>query len=963
MKKIMIPILLIVCAATLTAQTSVTKLKGNPNLLPRRQDQRYEQQYEYQRNTGCNSFSKEYYDSLSPAWVKHYGSYDNYTNTYYNSIAIDKQGDIYAFGSTEESFPRSWVPLRACYDNAGNLKWLNKNDNNSVDVIAFDSLGYIYGSGYDSIGGFITKLNPDWTEVWRINTYGAMVVDFGGNFYISRNIDDYTIATAKYNTEGVKQWETNCKWAGYYNNAIHIKTDSRGGAVILGQSYAPPNYPNPIVVKYAADGKIEWKVKYLGAVMHYWPYGLAIDDSGSVYISAPHGDHPAITAHTVKYNKAGVQQWVVTKLGFTRGLELDSKGNILLVMDDMKTIKFNSSGIQQWSNQYSSPGKNLSTMGLAIDLNDQVHLIGTSDSSGQSGFVVVNYNQQGNTNWVFNYPHDSSSSNLNNFKVKHNGETFFVGSNDHGEAILVKITSGGSQEWLAKYEGVKYPMDFASDLGIDSFHNIYVCGTNSGSRYYQPGYSLLKYDSFGNLIWTVRDKLTEISGKPILKITSAGDTYLLYSTFFMRNDTSFNSILLKSFDTNANLKWISEFKPPPNVWFSPVEILIDQVGNITTITGRGGLVETSSILLRKFSPAGVLVWSKQTENKQSFEKGSATLDSDGNIYIAVSQSDIADSVFILKYDLSGQQTKFASFLGNLYNNFKVKQGVDESGSIYVAGSSSKIDNNDFITMKFDKSGTKLWTSTYDGSAHADDNVTDLCFDQYGNIFVGGSITEKDWHDTFALVSYDSLGAQRWIVKENKGWENGNMSVDNLGNAYISYGGNDFYTCKYSNSGILIWKDQFSNCSDEWITELPVAMAVDGYNHLYVTGTLRQPGWHGSTSASMITTLQYDLTATSIENSLLTQPEKFVLEQNYPNPFNPTTKIRYSVPSDVKREMLNVVLNVYDVLGREVATLVNEEKDAGVYEVEFDGTNFSSGIYLYRLNTGNFSTVRKMILLK
>jgi hypothetical protein len=141
------------------------------------------------------------------------------------------------------------------------------------------------------------------------------------------------------------------------------------------------------------------------------------------------------------------------------------------------------------------------------------------------------------------------------------------------------------------------------------------------------------------------------------------------------------------------------------------------------------------------------------------------------------------------------------------------------------------------------------------------------------------------------------------------------------------------------------------------------MAVDGYNHLYVTGTLRQPGWHGSTSASMITTLQYDLTATSIENSLLTQPEKFVLEQNYPNPFNPTTKIRYSVPSDVKREMLNVVLNVYDVLGREVATLVNEEKDAGVYEVEFDGTNFSSGIYLYRLNTGNFSTVRKMILLK
>ena len=958
MKKIMIPILLIVCAVPMAAQTPVTKHKINPNLLPRRQDHRYEQQYELQRNKQYNSFPKEYHDSLSPAWVKHYGSYDNYTYTTYNSIAIDNQGDIYTFGSTEEPFPRMWVPLRSCYDNDGNLKWIIKGENTTIDAIAFDSLGNIYELGSDSIGGFIAKLNPDWSKVWRIDTWGPMDVDLGGNIFISRNIDDYTIATSKYNTEGVKEWEASCKWVGYNNSAINIAADRKGGVAILGQSYAPPNYPNPIVVKYSADGKEEWKTKYFGAVMHYWPFGFAIDDSGSVYISAPNGDYPNITAHTVKYNKAGVQQWVVTKPGFPRGLALDSKKNILLLLDDMKIVKYNNNGVQNWSNQFSSPNKNLSSMGLSIDLNDQVYLIGTSDSSGQSGFVIINYNQQGNTNWVFNYPGNSRSSSLNSFKVKPNGETFVVGSNDQGEGILIKINPNGVQDWLSKIEAVKYPMDFAADMGMDSLLNVYVFGT----RYYNGGYNILKYDSFGNLLWKHVDDSTNINGTPVMKVAPNGAMFLHCSTIRQEGDTSYVTLYLKSFDTGGNLKWSVEYKPPPNVWFTPCEILLDQSGNLIAIAGRSGLLETSSILIQKFSSGGNLVWSKQAENKQSFQKGSTTLDNEGNIYIAASQPDVADSIFILKYDLSGQQTKFASLFGNPYNNYIVKYRNDESGSIYVAGSFVKNENRDFLTMKFDKYGTKQWTTTYDGSAHSDDIVTDIFFDQYGNVFVGGVSSERDYYDSFAIVSYDEQGNQLWVIKENTGWWNGVMFVDELGNVYITYGGSDFITCKYSKEGALIWRDQFSNCPSDWITELPVAIAIDDQNHLYVTGTLRQPGWHGSTMASMITTLQYDLTATSIDNSLLTQPERFLLSQNYPNPFNPSTTISWQSPVGSWQ-----TLKIYDVLGREVITLVDEYRQAGKYEIEFKSSvgslQLASGIYFYKIQAGSFVSVKKMLLLK
>jgi photosystem II stability/assembly factor-like uncharacterized protein len=88
------------------------------------------------------------------------------------------------------------------------------------------------------------------------------------------------------------------------------------------------------------------------------------------------------------------------------------------------------------------------------------------------------------------------------------------------------------------------------------------------------------------------------------------------------------------------------------------------------------------------------------------------------------------------------------------------------------------------------------------------------------------------------------------------------------------------------------------------------------------------------------------------------PSKFSLGQNYPNPFNPITKINYTVP-----QFGLITIKVYDILGKEVATLVNEEKPAGIYNVEFNGFGLSSGVYYYTLSAGNYSETRKLVLLK
>lgn len=90
------------------------------------------------------------------------------------------------------------------------------------------------------------------------------------------------------------------------------------------------------------------------------------------------------------------------------------------------------------------------------------------------------------------------------------------------------------------------------------------------------------------------------------------------------------------------------------------------------------------------------------------------------------------------------------------------------------------------------------------------------------------------------------------------------------------------------------------------------------------------------------------------------PAGFSLEQNFPNPFNPVTTIKFVIPHEVSKL---VTLKVYDLLGNEVATLVNEEKSAGIYNVNFNASNLSSGIYYYKLTAGNNSSVKKMILLR
>jgi len=93
------------------------------------------------------------------------------------------------------------------------------------------------------------------------------------------------------------------------------------------------------------------------------------------------------------------------------------------------------------------------------------------------------------------------------------------------------------------------------------------------------------------------------------------------------------------------------------------------------------------------------------------------------------------------------------------------------------------------------------------------------------------------------------------------------------------------------------------------------------------------------------------------------PEKFMLYQNYPNPFNPVTSIKFSIPSLLRRGAGVVLLKVYDILGQDIATLVNDELNPGIYEVDWNAENYPSGVYFYSITTNNYFESKKMVLIK
>lgn len=201
-----------------------------------------------------------------------------------------------------------------------------------------------------------------------------------------------------------------------------------------------------------------------------------------------------------------------------------------------------------------------------------------------------------------------------------------------------------------------------------------------------------------------------------------------------------------------------------------------------------------------------------------------------------------------------------------------------------------------------------------------------------------------------VVGGSNAGFGSTILKTTNGGSTWNNTTDNEGNNLyaVQFPSTSVGYAVGFNGEIL----KTSNGGTDWI-KIPGPTNNNLYA-VYFTSTTN--GFFAGDAGSIIKTTTGGITGiNSITKNL---PDDFKLFQNYPNPFNPSTIISFYV-SNYSR----VQLKVYDILGREVSNLINEFKPAGTYSITFDGNGLSSGIYLYRINSGTFSETKKMILVK
>jgi len=380
----------------------------------------------------------------------------------------------------------------------------------------------------------------------------------------------------------------------------------------------------------------------------------------------------------------------------------------------------------------------------------------------------------------------------------------------------------------------------------------------------------------------------------------------------------------------------------------------------TSSFGAGNL----DVYLVKTDLAGDTLWTK-TYGAENGDAGfSVQQTSDGGYIITGTANAVAFSVhevFLIKTDSSGDTlwTKIFTESSNS-GGYSVQQTTD-GGYIITGGTDffgAGSNDVDVFLIKTDSSGDTLWTKTYGG------NSSDVGFsvqqtNDGGYIITGSTYSFGAGSMDVFLIKTDSSGDTLWTRTfggSELDWGNSVQQTNDGGyiitGSTYSFGAglSAVWVIKTDENGDTLWTRTIGEVGNEW--GYSIQQTTDGG---YIVCGTTEPFGVGSGDIWLI---KLEADSPSVVDNEIRIVDSYSLEQNYPNPFNPSTKIKYSIP-----ELSFVTFKVYDVLGNEIETLLNEEKPIGSYEVEFDARNLPSGIYFYRLRAGDFIETKKMILLK
>jgi len=418
---------------------------------------------------------------------------------------------------------------------------------------------------------------------------------------------------------------------------------------------------------------------------------------------------PIDTAWVRFYNGTG------DSIDYAIAMKIDNFGNIYVsgyswddtTKEDFATLKYSRNGNLLWTKRYNSANEQDRVTAMTLDGIGNIYVTGFSANGTNVGYLTIKYLSNGDTAWVRRYEQTGYNCYPSSITVDNSGNAYVTGMRLGGptaaDYLTIKYNNSGDTVWTRIYNGPDNNYDSASAIVADNLGNCYVTGYSMQNG--MEDYLTIKYDAFGNTIWTRR---------------------------YTRSSDSEDKALAMVLDKSGNLL-------------------------VTGYSERGA--GDFDFLTIKYYPSGDTAWLRRFNRSGGYDDiaTSIAIDNLNNVYV-IGTSDqpigTGDDYLTIKYDSYGNQLWTAYYDGD--DSFDEPRAIclDELGNCYVTGKSyHSASDYDYATVKYNSSGTEQWIVRYNGSANGSDDACAIGLDDSGMIYVAGSVYRGTSHFDYGIIRY------------------------------------------------------------------------------------------------------------------------------------------------------------------------------------------------------------------